>query len=357
MRKFAKLCACGVAAALMLASGCGQKQEEAESQTTAAETAAEDGQEPISGEVELGEYKGIEIEKADREVTDEELQSAVESRLEANPDLTEVDRPAENGDTVNIDYVGMKDGEAFEGGTAQGQDLVLGSGTYIDGFEDGLIGAVKGQELSLELTFPDPYPNNPDLAGQPVVFDVTVNSVEESSTPELNDAFVQRISDFETVEEWEADLKHQLEEQKAQQAETQDENNLFNTIVENAVFTDIEDSVEAEFERLQTTNENLLALQGMTMEDYLSIFGLDQESYEELLHNQAEYNVKLELVLAKVAEQENLEITDEARQAVADANSMEDFESLADAAGASEAERFARNWTAMEFIKDNAVYK
>ena len=356
MRKFAKLCACGVAAALMLASGCGQKQEETESQTTAAE-AADEGQEPVSGEVELGEYKGIEIEKADREVTDEELQSAVESRLEANPDLTEVDRPAEEGDTVNIDYVGMKDGVAFEGGTAQAQDLVLGSGTYIDGFEDGLIGAVKGQELSLELTFPDPYPNNPDLAGQPVVFDVTVNSVEESAAPELNDAFVQRISDFETVEEWKEDLRHQLEEQKAQQAESQDENNLFNAVVENAVFTDIEDSVEAEFERLCSTNENLLALQGMTLEDYLALFGMDQSSYEEILHSQAEYNVKLELVLAKVAEQEKLEITDEARQAVADANGMEDFESLAEAAGETDAERFARNWTAMEFIKDNAVYK
>lgn len=357
MRKLAKLCACGVAAALVLTSGCGQKQEGTEAQTTAAGTETETGSTVITGEVELGEYKGIEIEKADSEVTEEEFQSAVDSRLAANPEMVEVDRPAKEGDSVNIDYVGMKDGEAFEGGTAQAQDLVLGSGSYIDGFEDGLVGAVKGQELSLELTFPDPYPNNPDLAGQPVVFDVTVNAVEEVKTAELNDAFVQRISDFETVADWEADLRSQLEEQKAAQAATQDENSLFNAVVENAAFTDIDSSVEAEMERLRSANENLLAFQGMTLDDYLSIFGLDQESYEEILRSQAEYNVKLELVLAKVAQQEGLEITDEARQAVADANSMEDFDSLAEAAGKEEAERFARNWTAMEFIKDNAVYK
>ena len=352
MRRYVKFCVCAAAAALMFASACGQKQGETEETTAAADTDQE-----ITGQVELGQYKGVEIQREDRTVTDEEVQSAIDSRLEANPDWVEVERPAENGDTVNIDFVGIRDGEAFEGGTGENYDLVLGSGSFIDGFEEGLVGAVKGQELSLDLTFPDPYLNNPDLAGQPVVFDVTVNRVEEPQTPELNDAFVQRISDFDTVDAWEADLRAQLEDAKEQQAETAEENALFDAVVANATFTDVDASIEAEYERMMEQNETLLSMQGMDLDQYLSYFNMDQAAYEERMHNQADYNVKLELVLAKIAETEGLEIDDEARQAVADINGVENFDALKEVAGETDAERFARNWTAMEFLKDNAVYK
>ena len=352
MRRYVKFCVCAAAAALMFAPACGQKQGETEETTAAADTDQE-----ITGQVELGQYKGVEIQREDRTVTDEEVQSAIDSRLEANPDWVEVERPAENGDTVNIDFVGIRDGEAFEGGTGENYDLVLGSGSFIDGFEEGLVGAVKGQELSLDLTFPDPYLNNPDLAGQPVVFDVTVNRVEEPQTPELNDAFVQRISDFDTVDAWEADLRAQLEDAKEQQAETAEENALFDAVVANATFTDVDASIEAEYERMMEQNETLLAMQGMDLDQYLSYFNMDQAAYEERMHNQADYNVKLELVLAKIAETEGLEIDDEARQAVADINGVENFDALKEVAGETDAERFARNWTAMEFLKDNAVYK
>ena len=352
MRRYVKFCVCAAAAALMFASACGQKQGETEETTAAADTDQE-----ITGQVELGQYKGVEIQREDRTVTDEEVQSAIDSRLEANPDWVEVERPAENGDTVNIDFVGIRDGEAFEGGTGENYDLVLGSGSFIDGFEEGLVGAVKGQELSLDLTFPDPYLNNPDLAGQPVVFDVTVNRVEEPQTPELNDAFVQRISDFDTVDAWEADLRAQLEDAKEQQAETAEENALFDAVVANATFSDVDASIEAEYERMMEQNETLLAMQGMDLDQYLSYFNMDQAAYEQRVHNQPDYNVKLELVLAKIAETEGLEIDDEARQAVADINGVENFDALKEVAGETDAERFARNWTAMEFLKDNAVYK
>ena len=352
MRRYVKFCVCAAAAALMFASACGQEQGETEETTAAADTDQE-----ITGQVELGQYKGVEIQREDRTVTDEEVQSAIDSRLEANPDWVEVERPAENGDTVNIDFVGIRGGEAFEGGTGENYDLALGSGSFIDGFEEGLVGAVKGQELSLDLTFPDPYLNNPDLAGQPVVFDVTVNRVEEPQTPELNDAFVQRISDFDTVDAWEADLRAQLEDAKEQQAETAEENALFDAVVANATFTDVDASIEAEYERMMEQNETLLAMQGMDLDQYLSYFNMDQAAYEERMHNQADYNVKLELVLAKIAETEGLEIDDEARQAVADINGVENFDALKEVAGETDAERFARNWTAMEFLKDNAVYK
>ena len=328
MRRYVKFCVCAAAAALMFASACGQKQGETEETTAAADTDQE-----ITGQVELGQYKGVEIQREDRTVTDEEVQSAIDSRLEANPDWVEVERPAENGDTVNIDFVGIRDGEAFEGGTGENYDLVLGSGSFIDGFEEGLVGAVKGQELSLDLTFPDPYLNNPDLAGQPVVFDVTVNRVEEPQTPELNDAFVQRISDFDTVDAWEADLRAQLEDAKEQQAETAEENALFDAVVANATFTDVDASIEAEYERMMEQNETLLAMQGMDLDQYLSYFNMDQAAYEERMHNQADYNVKLELVLAKIAETEGLEIDDEARQAVADINGVENFDALKEVAG------------------------
>ena len=325
--------------------------------TSEETTAAADTDQEVTGQVEPGQYKGVEFQREDRTVTDEEVQSAIDSRLEANPDWVEVERPAENGDTVNIDFVGIRDGEAFEGGTGENYDLVLGSGSFIDGFEEGLVGAVKGQELSLDLTFPDPYLNNPDLAGQPVVFDVTVNRVEEPQTPELNDAFVQRISDFDTVDAWEADLRAQLEDAKEQQAETAEENALFDAVVANATFTDVDASIEAEYERMMEQNETLLAMQGMDLDQYLSYFNMAQAAYEERMHNQADYNVKLELVLAKIAETEGLEIDDEARQAVADINGVENFDALKEVAGETDAERFARNWTAMEFLKDNAVYK
>ena len=358
MRKYVTLCACGLAVA-MLAAGCGTKTEESAETTVEStdETGETSSQVEINGEVELGQYKGIEVEKIDTAVTDEELQQAIDSELQANPDYTEVDRPAQEGDVVNIDYVGMLDGEAFDGGTAQGQDLTLGSGTYIDGFEEGLIGVVKGQELSLELTFPDPYYNNPDLAGKDVVFDVTVNRVEETAAAELNDAFVQRVSDFETVDEWKADLKAQMEEEKTQNADLQIENTVLGMALEGCTFSGIEDSVDQVYNQGKTQMDNMLSMQGMTLEDYLSAVGMTEEDYESYLKENAENNVKMELMLRKIAEVENLEINDEAKQTVAELNGMENFDALAEAAGQEEAERFARNWTAIDFVKSNAVYK
>ena len=176
MKKHVRLTLC-CAAAVMLAAGCGKKSDTAEETTTAAsETQAEITD---KGEVtKLGEYKGMEVTKEDTTVTDDEVVTRIQNILAANPEIIEItDRPAQEGDTVNIDYVGMKDGVAFDGGTAEGYDLELGSGVFIDGFEDGLIGANTGEERSLNLTFPENY-GNADLAGQAVVFDVTVNKIE-----------------------------------------------------------------------------------------------------------------------------------------------------------------------------------
>ena len=174
MKKNVRLILC-CAAAVLLAAGCGKKSDTTET-TTAAETT--EAEITDKGEVtKLGEYKGMEVTKEDTTVTDEEVEERIQNILAANPEIIEItDRPAQEGDTVNIDFVGMKDGEAFQGGTEEGVDLVLGSGSFIYGFEDGLIGAYTGEERSLNLTFPEDY-NPADLAEQDVVFDVTVNKI------------------------------------------------------------------------------------------------------------------------------------------------------------------------------------
>ena len=171
------------------------------------------------GTAQLGEYKGVPVMVQPTDVTDEEVESKIQTELDNNPELVEVDRAAQEGDTVNIDYKGTQDGVEFAGGTGEDQDLVLGSGEFIDGFEDGLIGTKKGDVKTLDLTFPEDY-NQEALAGQAVTFEVTVNAVKEEKEAVLDDAFVQRVSDFDTVEEYREDIRAQLKEQKERTSES-----------------------------------------------------------------------------------------------------------------------------------------
>lgn len=184
MRKIALFCLCGLTAASIL-TGC---------------SGSADGNVNL-GTVTLSEYKGVTVNIEAPEVTDEEVDTKVETILAQNPNEVEVDRAAKEGDIVNIDFKGTKDGEAFEGGSAEDQDLELGSGKMIEGFESGLIGAKKGETKTLNLTFPEDY-REESLAGQPVVFEVTVNSVKEEQEAELNDDFVKRVSkeEYQTVD-------------------------------------------------------------------------------------------------------------------------------------------------------------
>ena len=190
----------GLTAMAISFAACGKKDAAKSSDGSAAaeSTTAADANLPKEpknfGKVTLGKYEGVEIKTHDVSVSDEEVDSYIQNVLENSQNLTEVDRPAASGDTVNIDYEGKKDGVAFDGGTAKGQNLELGSHSFIDGFEDGLIGAAKGEKRTLNLTFPADY-GNKDLAGQAVTFDVTVNSVQEKSKPELNDEAYKALED------------------------------------------------------------------------------------------------------------------------------------------------------------------
>ena len=353
MKKNVRLILC-CAAVVMLAAGCGKKSDTTET-TTAAETT--EAEITDKGEVtKLGQYKGIEVTKEDTTVTDAELDQRIASILQANPEITEItDRSAQNGDTVNIDYVGMKDGVAFDGGTAEGYDLELGSDAFIDGFEDGLIGANVGEERSLNLTFPEDY-GNADLAGQAVVFDVTVNKIEEKKNAILDDAFVQRVSDFSTVDEFKADTMAALQEEKEQSAAQQVEDDAFAAAVDNSEYSLNEAAVEQQYNNQLTYYENMFSSYGFTMESYAEMIGQTEDEFKETLHTAAENAIKQQLLINAVAEKEGLIVEDADRESLAE-NYGTDLKTLQDTYGEDMVDQTALIYKVVEFIGSNAVVK
>ncbi len=353
MRKHVKLTLC-CAAAVLLAAGCGKKSDTTETTTAASETQAEITD---KGEVtKLGEYKGVEVTKADTAVTDEEVEARIQNILAANPEIIEItDRPAQEGDTVNIDYVGMKDGEAFDGGTAEGYDLELGSGTFIDGFEDGLIGATTGEERSLNLTFPENY-GNADLAGQAVVFDVTVNKIEEKKSAVLDDAFVQRVSDFSTVDEFRADTISTLQSEKEQNAEQQLQNDAFQVAMDNSEFSVNEAAVDQLYENQLSYYENMFSYYGFTLESYAEMSGMTEDEFKDQLRKDSENGIKQQLLIDAIAEKEGLTIEDADRENIAQQYGS-DLKTLQDTYGEDGIDERAMIYKVIEFIADNAVVK
>jgi trigger factor len=350
MKKYAKMLLI-TAAALMAVTGCSKKS--AEEETTAAETTAE--AEIDKGSVKtLGQYKGIELEKESDEVTDDELDARIQSILDANPEYIEVERPAQDGDTANIDYVGMKDGEAFSGGTAEGYDLVLGSGTFIPGFEDGLIGANTGDELSLNLTFPENY-SNADLAGQAVVFDVTVNSIKEKKDAVLDDAFVQRMSDFKTVDEFKADTLADMKEQKEKQSEQKLLDDALQAVVDTTEFDLNQDAIDQYYNSQLDYYNSMVSMYGMTLESYAGLFGMTEDDLKSALKEDAETAIKQQILISEITDAEKLEVDEAARQFVADMVGM-DLDTLKESY-AEGLDSSALAYQVERFIVDNAVIK
>ena len=235
MRRFFKAGLVGMSV-LMLATGCSKKAEtDTETGAASASDAAETTAEYVEGELKsLGEYKGLSVEIVEvPEITDADVEAQIQFNLAANPEEEVVtDRGAEDGDTVNIDFKGYKDGVAFDGGEAAGYDLVLGSGSFIEGFEEGLIGVKAGDEKELNLTFPEDY-MSADLAGADVVFEVTVNEVKVQKDAELNDEFVKRVSDKSaTVEEYRQEIREELEAIREMSIENYISNQIMAQLVE-----------------------------------------------------------------------------------------------------------------------------
>lgn len=263
--------------------------------------------------VTLGDYKGIEIAMGNLEITDEIIDSAIQDDLKSNAATKEItDRPVQNGDVVNIDFEGYKDDVAFDGGTAAGYVLEIGSGSFIPGFEEGLIGANKGDKVELNLTFPEDY-GSADLAGQPVVFKVTINTISEYELPELTDAYVTDNTTYESVEAYREAKREALQSYSDQYIEYYKTNTVIQKVIENATISSVPENL-LDFYKYIYNNYNEQMIYNnyqMSLEAYLTSSGKSQEQYNEELLTAAESLAKREMVDMAVAEAEGIKITEE----------------------------------------------
>ena len=359
MRKFLKVGLCGAAALMMFATGCsGQKSAKDASQaesTAEGETPAETEEYVAEGSITLGEYKGIPVTVTEPTVTDEEVDAQIQQLLNSSAEYLEVDREAQLGDQVNIDYKGMKDGVAFDGGTAEGYDLVLGSNSFIDGFESGLVGAKKGEEVTLNLTFPDPYQNNPDLAGQAVVFEVKVNNVKEKTVPELTDDFVAKVSPEDgTVEKLRENMKAFILEQKQYQIDNQRNTDILNAVIDKSEIVCATDDVDKNYETQVQYYTNQASMYGLDLATYASLMGMDEEGLKSELRNVAMDMTKQEMLLKEIASRENITVTDEDREALAERYGYDSLESFLETADKEIVDDTALMQKTLDFLVENA---
>ena len=356
MKKWKIAGICLAAAVAVAATGCGKK---AESETTAAESTTAETEEYVAeSSVKLGEYKGIAVTVTEASVTDEEVENQIQQVLNSKAEYREVDRAARTGDQVNIDYKGLLDGEAFEGGTAEGYDLTLGSGSFIDGFEDGLVGAVKGDQKDLNLTFPDPYPNNPDLAGKAVVFEVTVNAVKERSIPDLTDEFVASVSpDDGTVEKYRESTREKLLKQKELQIEDQRDTDIINAIIDNSEIVCSTAAINEAYDRMSQYFYNQT---GIDIETYAKTYGqqmgTDGSEITSQMRSNAEIAAKQQLVLDEIAKKENITIDDAYKETFAKRRGFDSLEAMQEEVHADEEEldKTIIMQKTLDFLAENA---
>lgn len=271
--------------------------------------------------VTVGEYKGLTFEKANTEITQDEVDSYINSVLESQAKPVEVkDRAVKDGDIVNIDYRGLLNGEAFEGGTAQAQTLTIGSGQFIPGFEEGLVGAMPGTQKNLDVTFPDPYAS-PELAGKAVVFEVTVNFIHgegDPILPELNDEWVAANTSNKTVAEYRDFVMNDLKTQRESEAENIENSTMLDKIIASSTFNEIpEERIQAEVDAANDYYNQYAAMFGMTVPDLLVSFGMDEETFNAENRASAEEYVKQSLVIEEIAAKENITLTTEDKQTYA----------------------------------------
>ncbi|MCI5688324.1 MAG: trigger factor [Emergencia sp.] len=267
----------------------------------------------LSDYVTVGEYKGLEYEKISVSVSDKEIDDEIQKRLEdhkTSEDVTE--GTVKDGDTVNIDFTGTMDGKKFDGGSATGQSLTIGSGGMIPGFESGLIGKKVGDTVTLDLTFPDPYENNPDIAGKDATFEVKINSKKVDHVPEYDMDFVKEYySDYKSLEEFEKGVKADLTKSKTTEAENQMKSGLWQQIVE---ASEVKQYPEEKAARIEKEKENLKKVASdynMEWEDYLETIGYEEEDLNKTIETYAEAIVKEEMVLYSIAKTEGLEVSDD----------------------------------------------
>lgn len=266
----------------------------------------------VKPEVTLGEYKGVEVEKAKPEVTDADVEAELKKVQDQNSRMVNVeDRAVENGDHTVIDFEGFVDGQPFEGGKSEAYPLVIGSHSFIDTFEEQLIGKNIGDEVEVNVTFPAEY-HAAELAGKPAVFKVKIHEIKTKELPELNDEFAGEVSEFETMDEYKSDIRAKLAETKQQQATTENENNVVEKVVENASMEIPDAMIDEQVREMINDYARRMQSQGISLEQYMQFTGMTIEKLQEQSRPQAEKRIRTRLVLEAVVATENIQVSDEA---------------------------------------------
>ncbi|MEY8234704.1 trigger factor [Lachnospiraceae bacterium 66-29] len=265
----------------------------------------------VKPEVTLGTYMGIQVAKEDVSVTDEELDAEIDKERESNARMITVeDRPVADGDTAVIDYEGFVNGEAFEGGKAENQPLVIGSHSFIDTFEEQLVGKNTGEEVVVNVTFPEEY-HAPELAGKPAVFHVKINEIKSKELPELDDEFAQDVSEFDTLAEYRDSVKEKLLKRKETEAEHKREEEAIQKIVEDSQMEIPEAMIDTQVRSMVDDFANRIAQQGLSMEQYMQFTGMTIEQMQEQMQPDALKRIQNSLVLEAIAKDQDIQISEE----------------------------------------------
>lgn len=317
----------------------------------------------LKPEVTLGKYKGVEVEKADTNVTDEEIDAAINKERESNArTITVEDRGVQNGDMTVLDFEGFVDGVAFEGGKGENYPLTIGSNTFIPGFEEQLIGAEIDKEVEVNVTFPEDYQAE-ELAGKPAVFKCTIKEIKEKELPEPDDEFASEVSEFDTLAEYREDVKKQLTEQKEENAKNEKEDKVVEAIIADAQMDIPEAMIETQQRQMMDDFAQRLRMQGLSIDQYFRFTGLDRETLLGQMKPQAETRIKSRLVLEAVAKAENIQASEEEYQEelkkMADAYRME-LDKLTEMVGEFESKAIREDICvrkAADFVVEQAVEK
>ncbi len=265
----------------------------------------------VRPEVTLGKYKGVQVTKIDTTVTDEEVEAALEKEQQKNSrTVTVTDRPVANGDTAVIDFEGFVDGVAFEGGKGENHPLEIGSHSFIDTFEDQLVGHNTGDEVEVNVTFPEKY-QAADLAGKPAVFKVKINEIKTKELPELNDEFASEVSEFDTLAEYKEDLRKHLEVEKENEAKRTKEDEALKKIIDKSTMELPEAMIDTQCENMINEFAQRIAQSGLSMEQYMQFSGMTIDGLKEQVRPEAETRIKSSLVLEQIAKEENIEVSED----------------------------------------------
>ena len=314
-------------------------------------------------EVTLGKYMGVTVTKIDTSVTEEEVEAELENQRNTNArTVTVTDRPVKEGDTAVIDFEGFVDGVAFDGGKAENHSLEIGSHSFIDTFEDQLVGKNAGDEVEVNVTFPEEY-QAADLAGKPALFKVTIKKIEKKVLPEIDDELAQDVSDFDTLDEYKADIKAKLTEDKEKDAKSKKENDVVEKIIENATMDIADDMIAAQAERMLNEYAQNLQMQGLSFDMYMKYTGMTVEQLLDQMKPQALKRIQARLVLEAVAVAEKFDVTDEELDAKCEeigkmyGMELDKVKETFGEEGLNQIKEDIKVEKAADFVRDNAVEK